>query len=171
MAGCLIDLRPAVGAGSLTVAGYVYDFDGFRIGIRIPYGRAYNPENNEGWEGVGVTPDIDVPSPEALTAAHADALRRLIEAEDDAEYRVSLEWGLVDLESRLSPISVSSERLEMYVGQYGPRRIFLEGGALFYQREDRPAYALEPMGEGLFRVGNLGYSRLSFGHDATGEVV
>ena len=35
----------------------------------------YNPKNNEGWEGVGVIPDIAVAASEALDAAHADALR------------------------------------------------------------------------------------------------
>ncbi len=31
------------GGGGHTVAGYVFDFEGFRMMIRVPYGRAYTP--------------------------------------------------------------------------------------------------------------------------------
>jgi hypothetical protein len=61
--------------------------------------------------------------------------------------------------------------MEEYVGAYGPRRIFLEDGALYYQREDRPRYRIEPMGEDLFRVGDLDYFRLRFDRDGAGKVV
>ena len=54
----------------------------------IPVGRTFDPDTNEGWEGVGVKPDIEVPAEQALVAAltaagvaEADA-RRL-----SAEYR------------------------------------------------------------------------------------
>ena len=63
------------GGGGHTVASHMFDFDGFRIGIRLPFGRAYNPENDEGWEGVGVIPDIPVPADQALEVAQLDALR------------------------------------------------------------------------------------------------
>jgi hypothetical protein len=159
------------GGGGHTVAGYAFNFDGFRIGIRIPYGRAYNPENNEGWEGVGVAPDIVVPAAQALDAAHADALRKLIDAEEDEQIVASYQWGLTDLESRLNPVELSKKEMKQYVGTYGPRRIFIEDGALHYQREDRPSYRMEPMGEDLFRVGDLDYFRLTFERNESGKVV
>jgi hypothetical protein len=159
------------GGGGHTVAGYTFDFDGFRMAIRVPYGRAYNPENNEGWEGVGVTPDIEVPADQALDAAHADALGKLLEAEEDEEYRALLEWDMLEITSRLEPAELSGEQMAEYVGNYGPRRIFSEGGNFFYQREDRPPHRLEPIGKDLFRVGDLDYFRLSFGRDDNGRIV
>jgi len=159
------------GGGGHTVAGYTFDFDGFRIGIRIPYGRAYNPENNEGWEGVGVIPHIPVPANQALETAHADALRKLIEAEEDDQIIAVYEWGLKDLESRLNPIELSGKEMKQLVGSYGPRRIFVEDGALYYQRDDRPRYKMEPMGDDIFRVGDLDYFRLTFGRNDKGKII
>ena len=57
------------------------------------------------------------------------------------------------------------------MGTYGPRRIFIEDDVLYYQRQDRPRLELKPMGEDLFRVGNLDYFRLSFERDEKGKVV
>ena len=44
-----------------------HDFAAF-----IPVGRTFDPDNNQGWEGTGVKPDIDVPADQALD----EALRR-----------------------------------------------------------------------------------------------
>ena len=159
------------GGGGHTVAGYTFAFDGFRIGIRIPYGRAYNPENNEGWEGVGVIPHIAVPMEQALTVARTDALRKLIETEEDEQIVVGYQWGLTDLESQLNPIELSKKQLNQYVGTYGPRRIFMDKGALYYQRDDRPRYEIQPMGDDLFRVGDLDYFRLTFERNNSGKVI
>jgi retinol-binding protein 3 len=48
-----------------------------RFLVVVPYARVYNPINNENWEGVGVTPDIQVPASEALDAACKDAASRI----------------------------------------------------------------------------------------------
>jgi hypothetical protein len=159
------------GGGGHTVAGYVFDFDGFRVGIRLPYGRAYNPENNEGWEGVGVIPHIAVPVDQALDAARADALRKLIDGEEDEQVIAAYQWGLTDLESRLNPIKLSKKQMKQYVGVYGPRRIFIEEGVLYYQRENRPRYEMMPMGEDLFRFNDLDYFRITFERNKSGKVV
>ncbi|NIO29709.1 MAG: hypothetical protein GTO29_14275 [Candidatus Latescibacteria bacterium] len=159
------------GGGGHTVASRIFDFDGFRVGMRLPYGRAYNPKNNEGWEGVGVIPHIAVPAEQALITAQADALRKLIETEEDEQIIAGYQWGLTDLESRLNPIELTKQQMKQYVGNYGPRRIFIEDGALYYQREDRPRYKMEPMGEDLFRVGDLDYFRLTFERNKSGKVV
>ena len=61
--------------------------------------------------------------------------------------------------------------MKKYVGTYGPRRIFIDDGNLYYQREDRDRHKLEPMGDGVFRVGELDYFRLTFEKDDSGKVV
>jgi hypothetical protein len=159
------------GGGGHTVASRIFDFDGFRVGMRIPYGRAYNPENNEGWEGVGVVPHIAVPADQALDVAHADALHKLMEKEENERIDAVYRWSLADLESRLNPVVLSKEQMKRYVGRYGPRRIFIEDGALYYERENRPRYRMEPMDRDLFRVGDLDFFRIRFEHDGSGRVV
>lgn len=159
------------GGGGHTVGSYVFDFDSLRVGIRIPYGRAYNPKNNEGWEGVGVVPHIAVPEAQALEVARADALRKIIEKEKNKEIVAGYRWALTDLESRLKPVKLSEKQMKQYVGGYGPRRIVMESGVLYYQREGRPRYEMVPMGEDLFRFGDLEYFRLSFERDKSGKIV
>ena len=157
------------GAGH-TVSGAIFDFDDFRVLLRVPYGRAFNPETNEGWEGIGVIPHLPVPADEALDVAHAQALETLIAEEEDEEYRGFLRWGLQEIESRLRPVTLSSEALQAYVGRYGPRRIYLEDGELHYQRGDRPPLSLRPMGPDLFAVADLTFFRLMFERDAQGAI-
>jgi hypothetical protein len=159
------------GGGGHTVAGYDFSFAGFRVGMRVPHSRAYNPENNEGWEGVGVMPHIAVPAEQALEVAHADALRKLIADETDEGYKAGLEWALQDVDSRANPVEISAKAMKEYVGTYGPRDIFAEAGQLWYQRDDRPRLKLEPMGEDLFRVGDLDYFRLRFERNSGGKIV
>ena len=159
------------GGGGHTVAGYMFDFDSLRVSMRIPYGRAYNPENNEGWEGKGVIPDIAVPAEQALITARSEALKKLIENEEDERFVANYQWGLDDLESQLNPMELAKKQMKQYIGSYGPRRIFIEDGVLYYQREDRPRLELKLMGEDLFRVGDLDYFRLSFERDEKGKVV
>jgi len=159
------------GGGGHTGGEYVFDFDKFRIGIRVPHGRAYNPLNNEGWEGVGVIPNIPVPAEQALETAHAEALRKLSAAEQDSEIKAGYEWALQDVEGRLTPVNITGKQMKNYTGVFGPRRVFIEGGELWYQREDGPRYKLVLIGKDLFRVGDLDYFRLSFGYDESGKIV
>jgi hypothetical protein len=48
-----------------------------RFLVRVPYARAYNPITKKNWEGVGVSPDIQVPASEALEAACKDAADKI----------------------------------------------------------------------------------------------
>ncbi len=159
------------GGGGHTVSAQAFDFKTFRIGLRVPYGRAYDPKTGKGWEGVGVIPDLAVPSAQALQAAHRAALQARVAAEKDPDARLALEWPLLGLDSRLNPTRLSLRQLRQYVGVFGPRRITLDGGDLYYQREDRPRLKLEPMGADLFRVGDLEYFRLRFDRDPAGRIV
>jgi hypothetical protein len=129
------------------------------------------PKTNEGWEGTGVAPHIAVPAEQALTAAHMAALDGLLadeEIDDDARFRLT--WARDGLECELHPVTLPAEEMQAYLGTYGPRRVYLEEGELWYQREDRPPYRLEPMGDDRFLVGDLDYFRLSFERDEEGRV-
>ena len=158
------------GAGH-TVNSVFIHFPDFRVGMRVPYGHAVDPKTGRGWEGVGVIPDIAVSSEDALLAAQKDALERLREQCKTPEDSTDLAWTLADLEAQLHPITLTEAQLREFEGQYGPRRIFLDGGVLQYQREGRPVISMSPMGKDLFRVGDLEYFRLRFDRDASGRVV
>jgi hypothetical protein len=157
------------GAGH-TVYNAFFDFDGFRIGMRIPYGRAFDPKTGKGWEGAGVIPEVAVPSDQALAVAHAEALKTLIASETDEAARFGLSWAEQALEADIHPLRLSPEELGAYAGTFGPRRFFIEGGDLIYQREGRPKMRLAPMGPDLFRVVDLNYFRVRFERDAAGTV-
>lgn len=158
------------GGGGHTVTERFVDLDDFRVVMRLPHSRAFNPKNGEGWEGVGIIPDVKSPSADALTTAHRLAIKARLESEQDETVRSSLLWVQQDLNSRLQNIELNEGELQQYVGRYGPRRIFLENGELCYRRDDLPRFALEPMDEDLFRVGDLEYFRLSFERNAQGTV-
>jgi retinol-binding protein 3 len=156
--------------GGHTVSEVFLHFDGFRIGMRIPYGRAFDPKTGEGWEGKGVVPDIAVSSEQALSVAHMKALKQLADAEQDEDARFKLTWAIQGMECQLEPFVLSPEQLDEYTGVYGPRTVTLESSGLYYQREGRPKMMLTPMGKDLFRVGDLEYVRFRFERDGSGKV-
>jgi len=45
--------------------------------ITVPFARSINPITKTNWEGTGVTPDVDLPAPQALKAAHLLAVRAI----------------------------------------------------------------------------------------------
>lgn len=55
--------------GSVIATGKFY--------VRIPQGRTTSPLTNSNWEGIGVTPDIEVLADEALKVAQSKALERI----------------------------------------------------------------------------------------------
>lgn len=70
------------------------------FGVWVPGARAVNPITKRNWERVGVRPDVPVSEREALAAAHALALRQLLEREPDAERRRRLERAIAEVEPR-----------------------------------------------------------------------
>ena len=158
------------GGGGNTVVPAIFDFGAFRVGMRLPHGRAYDPKTGQGWEGVGVIPHLPVPSEQALAVAHREALKKRLEAVTDEGERARLAWALQGLEGEIAPPTLTAKQLGQYAGSYGPRRIWLAGGVLHYQREGRPAYAMAPLTKDLFRVAGLDYFRIQFERDASGKV-
>ena len=67
------------------------------FGIWLPNGRAINPVTGTNWEGVGIEPDIKVPSAEALRAAHLAALEKIKETATDVRHREELDRAIAVL--------------------------------------------------------------------------
>jgi hypothetical protein len=97
--------------------------------------RQFDPRTGRGWQEVGVKPDIAVPSERALSVAHFEAVKNLIDKTNDAGRMQELRWlaALLEFEARGAkqvPVSV----LEGYTGKYDGGKIVvsLEQGQLYF---------------------------------------
>ena len=158
------------GGAAHTVEFHTYDVGLFIAGLKLPVGRAISPVTKTNWEVVGVQPDIAVPADKALAAAHVDALKKLEEKATEGGAKNALAWARAGLESELAPYALSTKALKEYVGTFGPRKFFIEGSRLMYQREERPKMALAPMAKDLFAPEGVEYFRARFTRDASGAV-
>ncbi|MEM7584477.1 MAG: S41 family peptidase [Acidobacteriota bacterium] len=64
---------------------------GHGLAASIPFARAVNPITLTNWEGVGITPDVNVPAAEAFGVAYAEALKALIASSAEDTRRAELE--------------------------------------------------------------------------------
>ncbi|MEO8671808.1 MAG: S41 family peptidase [Tahibacter sp.] len=64
----------------------------------VPGGRPINPVTHTDWEGTGVTPDIPTSQSKALDVAQITALKAMVAAESDAEWKARLQRRIDELE-------------------------------------------------------------------------
>ncbi len=147
------------GGGAHPVTGYIIN-DNFLI--RIPFGKAVNPITNTNWEGTGIDPDVSTTKDKAMETAYMLALDSLLSKEDNEDVKYTLGWASDGLKAKLNPYSMAEKNMKQYVGVYGPRKITLENGNIYYQREDRPKMQMIPMNEGLFMFKEIDYFRVKF---------
>jgi hypothetical protein len=138
------------GAGHMvtsTAAGH-----GFTVSISIT--RVSDPVTGKEWEGTGVAADIAVPVEQALTAAHAAALRSIITGMKDEQETGYLTRLLVSLDARREPRAVDPTRLARYAGSYEGRVVSVAGGRLHYaRREGGLSEVLVPLSDTRFALG------------------
>ena len=130
--------------------------------VRVPFGKAVNPITNENWEGTGVEPHVKTTKDEAMDIAYMMALDSLLKKEENEDIKNGLSWAVDGLKAKLEPFSIEEIDMKQYIGVYGPRKITLEDGNLYYQREDRPKMQMIPMKEGLFMFKEIDYFRVKF---------
>jgi len=145
-------------------------YPSIRLGVRVPMGRAINPITGTNWEGTGIAPDIAVPQQKALSVAHREAIKKIMERTTDDEGKKQLAWTVETMSALDEPVKVDIALLQRYAGKYGPRVITLENGELYYQREGRPKYKMTPMSQDTFVFDDLRYFRLRFATDSGGQV-
>lgn len=148
-----------------------FGFENLKVAMRVPFGRAINPVTGTNWEGVGITPDIEVPQDQALDRAYVEALTKIKDKATDDQTKQAAAWLIDYKNALLNPITLSPELMNKYVGVYGPRTITLENGKLYYQRVDRPKFEMIPMSENTFVFKDLDYFRLRVDTDDNGSVV
>jgi hypothetical protein len=144
-------------------------FPNLNIGMSLPFGRAVNPVTGTNWEGIGIAPHITVPQEQALDVAHLEALKKLMEKNEDPDRQAKYQWAIDGKQVKLNPVTVEESQLQAYVGQYGPRKIWIQNGELYYQRGENPKYKLIPMGDHRFMIEEIDYFRVKFVLDDPGQ--
>ncbi|HPE57265.1 MAG TPA: S41 family peptidase [Bacteroidales bacterium] len=147
------------GGGAHPVSMFIIN-DNFTIGV--PFGRAVNPITNTNWEGTGVEPDVKVNKDEAFDVAYQMALEKRLENEEMEELKNQVAWTLDGIKAKNEKFNLDPKKMKEYTGNFGPRVITLQDGALYYQREDRPKMKMIPMKEDVFYFDELQYFRLKF---------
>ncbi len=132
------------------------------FGVSIPFGKAVNPITNANWEGAGIEPHVKAEKSMALDVAYVMALDSLLKKEGNEDVKQELAWVKEGLQAKLHPFNLDEKKLKDFVGVYGPRKITLEDGQLYYQRENRPKMKMIPMSEDLFMLDELAYFRIRF---------
>jgi C-terminal processing protease CtpA/Prc len=157
------------GGGAHPTRSYV--FPDLKVIASVPFGRAVNPITGTNWEGTGIEPHIAVPQEEALEVARLEAMKAVAGKTEHEEVRQRLEFAIKRLEAIREPAEVDAATRERYVGRYGPRRVFLEGGKLMYQREERPKYEMIPISDTLFCFEEIEYFLLKVELDEGGNPI
>lgn len=118
--------------------------------LQVPIGQIRDPVDRGDFEGVGVLPDVDVPSINALAIAQKIAIEGLMEK--NPAKREELDWDLVSLNAKIDPVTVTPTMIRAAVGKYEGRMIGLDHGHLYYIWRDRFRAALVPISPGLFDI-------------------
>lgn len=156
------------GGGAHPTEGHL--FASLNTEVSVPFGRAINPITGTNWEGVGVTPDVDVDVEKALDVAQMMALQAIAEKTDDLQKKERLQWAAEALAARVNPIAMDENLLRQYEGTYGPRKVWVENGALYYQRGENPKNQLIPLGKDKFMLKGVEYFRAQFLRGEDGNV-
>jgi hypothetical protein len=136
--------------------------EGFVVSVSV--GTALHPVTKLGWEGNGFAPDIAVPPPAALDAAHLDALKVLREKAAPQE-QASLDWTIQGLQAKVSPVKLPRELLATYAGAYGSRLVVEREGRLYW-RLGSQEWELVPLSEELFMLASGPNVRIKFDRTA-----
>lgn len=128
----------------------------------VPGGRAVNPITNTNWETVGVKPDVECDTEDALLTAHNLALEALREKAADPEAAHALAWAAASVQAAANPVALDAGALSKFTGSFGERRTWMEGDALMYQRADAPALELTPLSPTLFAMDGTTQARIRF---------
>lgn len=120
-----------------------------RFFVQVPFGEIRDPVDGTDFEGVGVSPDVEVPVYRALDVAHRMLLLRLAEQSGDAR---NADWLLPVLDARLTPPAEPEAIMRRAAGRYEGRELQLEDGALVYRWHGRFNLRLVPLSDTLFAV-------------------
>ncbi|HEY6050396.1 MAG TPA: hypothetical protein VIZ58_04050, partial [Thermoanaerobaculia bacterium] len=113
-----------------------------------------------------VKPDVAIAASDALGAAHASALRKLLARAQDDRRKKELEWALERVGGPPARRAAPAD-LAPLQGKYGERTIALEEGRLVCRAANGRARTMEPVGKDAFTWDEQ--TRASFTRDAAGR--
>ena len=130
---------------------------GDKFMIRLPVAKPIDPITKTDWEGVGITPDIEVPVNDALLIAQIKALEKLASATpDNKEYL----WKVESLKGKQHPTNIDVQTLQIYAGKYGQRKILFEDGSLYFQKDGQPRHKLTAISQNIFLMEDVDEVRI-----------
>lgn len=138
------------------------------IRVKVPARKAVSPFTGTNWEGVGVTPDIEVPSYKAFDVAYLEAVKGIKARTTDEDQLAKLDWVLPVLEANLNPVVVSEDILNSYSGKFKYVDIIYDHATLMMQMVNRRPMKMLPMSETMFQCPELDNWRLEFHPGAEG---
>lgn len=144
-------------------------YGGFSLFVST--GRPINPVTGSNWEKLGVQPDLEVSSTEALEIAQTLALERLLAAPGSEHAERERMWALEALHAARNPARLGTEQLSEFVGAYGNRTVHLSGEQLFYRRGSRREYPMLPLGDDRFLLQGKNGFRTRFERDPRGQII
>jgi len=152
------------GAGHM-VAGFPVSH-GFVASVSIT--RVSDPKTGAEWEGIGVQPDKKVPPEQALSVAHAMALREVAAQATDPQKKTVLERTAQAIEAKATPVALDAARLGAIAGTYeGDRRVeIVDGRAMIRLRPGMMGDELVPLPDGTFALNLAGRLRFAAGSPA-----
>ena len=160
---------PTAGGGH-TIGNYPIS-NGFSV--NLPVGKVIDPISKDGWEKVGVQPDVEILNEdEYVNRAHLIALKNRITQNLEMADLFELNWRIDILTSTLEPVKLDNKVLKAYAGTYGRRIVSFSNGNLYYQgREGIEKALLIPVDNTIFRFDEVDYFRVQFVLDENGMPV
>ncbi|MFX0006400.1 MAG: S41 family peptidase [Promethearchaeota archaeon] len=102
--------------------------------IWLPIGTPTNSISKDNWEGIGVSPDFDVPQEKALEKAHMLAFDELINKLDDIEILRMVKFELEYCKTFYNSIEVDLKKMQDFQGQYEQYKIDIKDNYSFIER-------------------------------------
>ncbi|MDE1468299.1 S41 family peptidase [Aurantiacibacter sp. D1-12] len=115
--------------------------------VQVPIGELRGPNGGE-FEGVGVAPDIAVPSYRALRVSHL----RMLEGLGNSAPSIPRDWAIAEARAAIEGVDVSDSWLQSAAGEYSGRELVFADSGLNYRWADRFELRLTPLSERLFLV-------------------
>jgi hypothetical protein len=129
-----------------------------KFSLFLPNMMPIDPITKTNWEVTGVKPDLEVNSKDALITAQIKALEKLSVTNKDT-FNIYL-WQLDGIKAKQKPIKLDESVLKSYEGSYRERKLSIESGSLYYQKNNGEKLKLIPINPTLFMFDELDYIRL-----------
>lgn len=136
--------------------------------LQIPAWKKIYSKNPNIWEGVGITPDIEVEPIDALKTAYKKAIERLLTTTSDKTAIDKYQWALDGISASYN--NVDSNTIDKYAGNYGKIKIIYKDSKLHYLAGVGSSKLLIPISDNYFVVESVDYFRIKF-IDTNGGIV